>query len=137
MSILGVVFMYEMTNAGRLDQSISQSCQRFINLCGLHNMSNAAVVTWSGPSVQNAGRRTSELRQAEPFNRMIENGALMFEFSGTPECATAILRTFIDKNPVALACQHEQVRIVDTQGGAGPLSPETNCCCSWWPWCRK
>ena len=136
---MGLVFMYEMRDNRRLDQTISQSCQRFTRFCGKSNMSNAVVVTWSGSPVQDAERKANELYQAEPFSPILGQGARMHQFDGSPESASATLRLFVHEEPVTLACQCETLRTGDnpTQGPPEPPSPEANCCCSWWPWRRN
>lgn len=135
MSIVGVIFMYEMTDVGRLDHTISYSCQRFIQLCGLENMPNAAVVTWSRHTGRHTERRAIELRQTDPFKQVFGNGAVILEFNDSPESATTILQEFMDKPPVTLACQKQLNTETTIQGD--PESPETNCCCSWWSWFCK
>lgn len=137
--IVGVVFMYEMTDVGRVDQTISQSCARFMTLCGLQNMPNAAVVTWSGSPVPDAERKITELHNVEPFDQIFRNGALMHYLDDSPQSAIDVLRLFVHQRPVVLACQYEPLRLAGpaTQYAAEPSSPDTNCCCGWWPWSRK
>lgn len=131
--------MYELTSVMRLDQTIIQSCQRFIKLCGLQSMANAAVVIWSESPGRDVERETNELKQAEPFRQLFEKGARMVRFDGSQGSATAILQPLVRKNPIMLACQHETLRVdvTYTRGSSEPPSPGTNCCCSWWPWCRR
>ena len=91
--------MYELTSVMRLDQTIIQSCQRFIKLCGLQSMANAAVVIWSESPGRNAERETNELKQAE------RNLHRMATYSGSnsySEKGASLLPCFGD---VALSCR--------------------------------
>jgi len=127
-SVVGVIFMLDLS--GRVGREVTESCQKFLDICGRGSMQNAAIVARVGS--RDGGQRMNELRGLPHFEDVFNSGASILPYDGTTGSARDILRSFADKRPVTLACQDEGGR--DTRSSSVYSEPQTPVptCCGWW-----
>ncbi|KAH9934768.1 uncharacterized protein B0H18DRAFT_978142 [Fomitopsis serialis] len=82
-TIVGVIFMLDLSDNSKVDRAATESCKRFIETCGSSNIQNAAIVA----RVRNAGtqegmERVNELRNFRPFEKVFNGGASIFPRRG-------------------------------------------------------